>query len=154
MQLYLVYSQTLPCAQTVIWVHFMYCLLQLVCNGLTPVWFMLTFKCTRNVPCTQIASTQWYLPIPYCVCGPSGMSLVCCEQLEVLLSRAHALCFLACLDSDCSVGSNSSLLHCLCPHSFLPCISGWVKVNIVPPLPWCHNLRSYASLHYTKHWTE
>ena len=142
-------------AFTVIWVHFMYCLLELVCNGLIPVWFMLTFEwCTRNVPCTQTASTQCYLPIPYCVCGPLGMSFVCCEQLEVLLSGPHALCFLARLDSDCSVGSHSSLLHCLCPHSFLLCISGWVTVNILPPLPWYHNLYSYTLLHHTLHRAE
>ena len=68
---------------------FMYCLLQLVSNGLTPVLFMLTFKwCTHNVPCTQIVSTQCYLPIPCCVCGPSWWSLVCCEQLE-LLCQVH-----------------------------------------------------------------
>ena len=23
----------------------------------------------------------------------------------------------------------------LCPHSFLPCISGWVTVNVLPPCP-------------------
>ena len=126
---------------TVIWVHYMYCLLQLVSNGLTPVSFMLTFKwCTHNVPCTQIASTQCYLPIQYCVCGPSGWSLVCCEQLEVLLSCAQALHFLAHLDSDCCVGSHScGIVHT--PSCFVSLV-GWQSASC----PHCPDTTTYVAM--------